>query len=1229
MNRTLSRLDALLEKRKFSGSERLASLNRSIESIERKLGNMGNPNPGYAAQPETLIGRSKIEELEQRVRELSGGYAHQRAPAQHGYANQPLHSAAVNNLTQPGNPLEEIAERKRALNMTAYDSPAQSYGSHNQYQGQPNLAAQPHTNAEIIEQLGEKIEALRSGFSGELNSIQNTITRNVENESAESASSVKELERIAQGIRKLQKAPQFDPSAFDALHNELDSLRMSLGATVRHEDFNSGINDLGTRLDQISNEMASNSPDILNEIKMQLDLIGSSTAKNQSDQLMKRVNLIGEAVSELSGPGSVSNLDKRLDSLVEAVDSLANKPRVDDTHGTNLDAIEARLDEIARGVVAVSVSEQNQNSSDAESIERLENRIIELGQGLEQISQKNDDEQFVQLTERIDAMAANIDAMGSTVRSVGDNLQPNTGIPSEIEQQLRVLASHLDNGAEEKQQDDRQLSQLVSRIDGLTEKVGVFALAAKSGENIDVIPVSVTSDTSRIEEQLQQLADRLDTAVDSGSTNNQLQNLELQIADIAEKLGSENSVNVDIEQLESRLVQIDQSIAASQDFTLEAATRAAQSAIEMMDDQNLPNDLISALAEDLRTLQNASNQSESRAIETFDTVKSTLNTVVDRLGQIEARIKDVAAVSANNTSNRNTETSTPSSDQTSSKQSGSRATSKQSRTSGANSDLLTKISQAPPMDPSDELQADKEPRIEDNRLLEPGSGAPDVSALVRSASEKFSQTNEVSAPESDKTDFVAAARRAAQVAVSEVTAIESKISDKKNPSAGSTSRVGKIPRRPVIIAAAAILMAVIAFAGTKFIAGNNNNTAVVAVAQPEIKGEIAAASSKPQAKENSPASATDARPAVSNQAPETALATKQDAMGNGSAPVTGTSGFSANAVPKETGKFTALPAPGKVMSETKADDKVAMATPEIEPVSVPDTATEITSAPLPPAILGPIELRQAAAKGNVRAQHEIALRYSNGVGVKRDLKTAATWYERAAAREFAPAQYRLGSLYEKGLGVKRDLSTALTWYSRAAELGNARAMHNLAVINAMGATGEPNMAEAVKWFTKAADLGVKDSQFNLGILYGQGMGVKQDLAASYKWFAIAAKTGDVDSAKKRDEVANVMDPKALDKARITVREWRPEKLVELANRVVIPENWRKSGSVKKASLSRRDTIRQTQDILNKLGYKVGPSDGVAGPKTRRAVLSFQKKAGLKPTGVINADLVKALKDRNI
>ena len=75
---------------------------------------------------------------------------------------------------------------------------------------------------------------------------------------------------------------------------------------------------------------------------------------------------------------------------------------------------------------------------------------------------------------------------------------------------------------------------------------------------------------------------------------------------------------------------------------------------------------------------------------------------------------------------------------------------------------------------------------------------------------------------------------------------------------------------------------------------------------------------------------------------------------------------------------------------------------------------------LPPAAVGPLSLRLAAANGNSSAEFEVGARFAEGKGPSQDFKAAARWYQRSASRGFAQAQYRLGTLYERGLGVPAD-----------------------------------------------------------------------------------------------------------------------------------------------------------------------------------------------------------------
>ena len=47
-------------------------------------------------------------------------------------------------------------------------------------------------------------------------------------------------------------------------------------------------------------------------------------------------------------------------------------------------------------------------------------------------------------------------------------------------------------------------------------------------------------------------------------------------------------------------------------------------------------------------------------------------------------------------------------------------------------------------------------------------------------------------------------------------------------------------------------------------------------------------------------------------------------------------------------------------------------------------------------------------------------------------------------------------------------------------------------------------------------------------------------------------------------------------------------------------------------------------MLIKLGYDPGSSDGLMGPRTHDAILSYQRAAGLDQTGSISPTLLKSL-----
>jgi len=245
---------------------------------------------------------------------------------------------------------------------------------------------------------------------------------------------------------------------------------------------------------------------------------------------------------------------------------------------------------------------------------------------------------------------------------------------------------------------------------------------------------------------------------------------------------------------------------------------------------------------------------------------------------------------------------------------------------------------------------------------------------------------------------------------------------------------------------------------------------------------------------------------------------------------------------------TAIPLPGSIVDhgvlsigDFGTSSSPAAYTPDdAGPVQAPSLPSQKPQASnlMPPAAVGPLSLRLAAANGDPSAEFEVALRFDEGRGVERNLTEAVTWYQRSASRGFAPAQYRLGTLYERGLGVPMDRGRAMAWYRSAAEKGHVKAMHNFAVLVANGASSD--FKTAAYWFEEAAARGLVDSQYNLAVLYESGHGVERDLKQAYKWFALAARGGDQEAARRRDRVKWMLGASELKTAEAMVQSWKPK-----------------------------------------------------------------------------------------
>lgn len=187
------------------------------------------------------------------------------------------------------------------------------------------------------------------------------------------------------------------------------------------------------------------------------------------------------------------------------------------------------------------------------------------------------------------------------------------------------------------------------------------------------------------------------------------------------------------------------------------------------------------------------------------------------------------------------------------------------------------------------------------------------------------------------------------------------------------------------------------------------------------------------------------------------------------------------------------------------------------------------------------------------------------------------------------AQLRLANLYETGqAGLPRDLAAARLWTRRAANGGHRVAMHNLGLFLTEGEGGLRDVAEAAGWFRRAADLGVVDSQYNLGLLYEAGRGAPQNLREAYRWFSVAANAGDLAAREKQLALEARLPPAeraALDRE---AAGYRPAAARAEPDPIVPPAT----------------TLAETQALLARRGYYVGPVDGVNSAQLKAAAAAW-------------------------
>ncbi|MGJ0534590.1 peptidoglycan-binding protein [Methylocystis sp.] len=823
----------------------------------------------------------------------------------------------------------------------------------------------------------------------------------------------------------------------------------------------------------------------LERLARKLDVVVEQTSAARFDEIGERIDELGKTLTQRidRGAANMAPLEALITTLAKKIDTALEG----DGHASAFEEIGRRFDRFESRVV---------DSAPTESLARIEAMLAE----------QNAERQFADLAQRIDALRQTIAARLETPSGAGDSKNFAAlenlvrGLDRKVDAAFSADARDLDLQAVE-----RQLAQLSFKIDRLDDPFSAPRFGEQNARFDDIVErldrmqaafAQRVEDGARVEKRegelaalVGSLADRIKQTADSTADGGALKSLETQIGALAQRLERLDAGSGALIGFESKINDLFVRLEDTRSATTQAAEAAVRrAATEVLRDAGVqPAAVRVAVQRELNDILKTQDASGQRTNETLTAVHQMLERVVNRLGVFDDELTENRGVAR-------------------------RSTDAELGVELCGDDTRERVGAPAVADAQDAVSEALAPVDPMEFLLPVGDG-------VAERREPFiappgSEADQAAHRSSIQSDFIAAARRAAQTPAAEADAQSAEAArragqaqEKPQGAVVNFSALIQDRKRPLLLGLAAVMLLIGAYQ----------------IARMEGQGGLTVGPSLRQQEAKAPAKAV--RPALS---PEKRLASNR-ASSPAVAARPATSGPVLKKPPAET---TASAPVERPVAAQRNIDPTPTGTIEAPPLSSGDALATI---------------ERLAVEGNPAAQYEMGARLVEGRGAARDAKAAAHWFEKAAEMGLALAQYRLGSMYERGVGVGRDYARARQWYERAADSGNARAMHNVAVLLAEGGDGKPDYAAAAEWFRRAAEYGIRDSQFNLGILYARGLGISRDLQQSYVWFSAAADQGDEDAAKKRDEIGARLDSKELAAAKALAAAFRAKTPTSEAN----------------------------------------------------------------------------------
>jgi hypothetical protein len=127
--------------------------------------------------------------------------------------------------------------------------------------------------------------------------------------------------------------------------------------------------------------------------------------------------------------------------------------------------------------------------------------------------------------------------------------------------------------------------------------------------------------------------------------------------------------------------------------------------------------------------------------------------------------------------------------------------------------------------------------------------------------------------------------------------------------------------------------------------------------------------------------------------------------------------------------------------------------------------------PSPSYLEAAVYFQKAADEGIVQAQHNLALMYEYGMGIRQDFVKATELYKRAAEQNYVESMYNLALMYAYGRpGFPQDYQRARSLFDAGARMNHAPSMYYIGIYKTYGYGCQINYEQAINWFERAASL---------------------------------------------------------------------------------------------------------------------------------------------------------------